>query len=244
MSVRRSRWRARLGSFPRTLTAFVVALALVLPLLLSTGCASDGAGGERLHVVRRGENLYRIGQRYGVTAREIASVNGIRDVTAVAIGTRLRIPRSSGRLRKPASDPGLAEVRRTARSEARSSGGLQFRWPVSGSVTSRYGKRRRNEHQGIDIAARRGTPIYAAEAGKVVHAGRIDDYGHTVIIKHAGQYRTVYAHANRLYVAEGAFVERGDRIAEVGSSGNATGPHLHFEIRDGGSASDPMAYLP
>ena len=89
-----------------------------------------------------------------------------------------------------------------------------------------------------------GAPILAAEAGRVIHSGRFGAYGKVVILKHAGAYRSVYAHARALFVEKGEFVERGQKIAEVGATGRATGPHLHFEIRRGEVAHDPLVYLP
>jgi len=129
------------------------------------------------------------------------------------------------------------------RSEAHEQAGVAFRWPVRGKLTSRYGERR-GSHEGIDIAAPRGTQVIAAEAGKVIFAGRMRDYGKMIVVKHAGDYRSVYAHVHRFHVRKGHFVEGGQPIAEVGSTGNATGPHLHFEIRDRDRPRDPMLFLP
>jgi murein DD-endopeptidase MepM/ murein hydrolase activator NlpD len=85
----------------------------------------------------------------------------------------------------------------------------------------------------------------AAESGRVVLSGRrLGDYGNVVIVKHAGRYATVYAHNRRNLVREGEFVEKGQAIAQVGESGNASGPHLHFEIRRDRRAQDPLLYLP
>ena len=77
----------------------------------------------------------------------------------------------------------------------------------------------------------------------MIHSGWLGDYGKVVIIKHAGAYRSVYAHANKLYVRRGDFVDRGQRIAEVGATGNATGPHLHFEILVDGPPVDPLTLV-
>ena len=84
----------------------------------------------------------------------------------------------------------------------------------------------------------------ASESGRVIHSGRLGDYGNAVIVKHAGYYRTVYAHASRTLVRKGQFVEKGQRIALVGSTGRSTGPHLHFEIRRRETPRDPILYLP
>ena len=121
---------------------------------------------------------------------------------------------------------------------------LRFAWPVRGKLSSRFGRRGGRPHDGVDIATRKGTQVRAAEAGRVIHSGRLGDYGRVVIIKHAGHYSSVYAHNHRNRVKKGEFVERGEVVAEVGSSGNASGPHLHFEIRRQRRPQDPLQLLP
>ena len=121
---------------------------------------------------------------------------------------------------------------------------LRFGWPVGGEVSSRFGWRRGRRHEGIDIRARRGSRVVAAEAGRVIHSGRLGAYGNVVIVKHAGRYSTVYAHNERNLVEKGRFVERGETLATVGRSGNATGAHLHFEVRRDRVAQDPLTFLP
>jgi murein DD-endopeptidase MepM/ murein hydrolase activator NlpD len=111
-------------------------------------------------------------------------------------------------------------------------------------VSSGFGWRGESRHEGIDIRAKRGTPVRAAEAGRVVYSGKLADYGQVVILKHAGHYSTVYAHNERNHVQKGQFVEQGDVIAKVGSTGNATAPHVHFELRRDRVAQDPLGYLP
>ena len=110
-----------------------------------------------------------------------------------------------------------------------------FKIPVTGTVTSRYGKREATEvvsanHQGIDIGANEGTPIYASIEGTVTVASEEGEYGKHIDITN-GDVLTRYAHCSKLLVKEGEKVKQGDKIAEVGSTGNSTGPHLHFEIR-------------
>lgn len=100
-------------------------------------------------------------------------------------------------------------------------------------------------HDGIDIKAKEGTPIYVAEAGTVVYADdRLSGYGKLVIVRHGRNLFTAYAHNQRNLVRKGAKVRRGEEIAKVGHTGRASGPHLHFEVRHGSTAVDPLAYLP
>ena len=248
------------AALPRRRRASAIRLLIVGALVLGFALALPGCAGRRpggpgvIHHVERGENLYRIGLRYGVPAKEIARANGIRDVTGLRVGQRLYIPGARTRLRANAGEGQVPrsrggstaspEARRKAKALARNQTSLQFAWPVRGRLSSRFGSRKGRPHEGIDIAARRGTPIFAAESGRVIFSGRMRGYGKVVIVKHAGRYRTVYAHASRLVVRKGEFVERGQKVAEVGSTGRSTGPHLHFEIRRSETPQNPMSYLP
>ncbi len=121
-----------------------------------------------------------------------------------------------------------------------------FIWPVKvGAVSSPFGKRKRDFHDGIDIQAPRGTPVYAAKDGVVIYSSRrIGGYGNMVVIKHQDRTASVYAHNKKNTVPKGRYVRQGELIAYVGATGRATGPHLHFEIRNGQVAEDPLAYLP
>ncbi len=123
-----------------------------------------------------------------------------------------------------------------------------YRWPMSNfTITTYFGRRGvfQRFHTGIDLAAPTGTPIYAARAGQVDTAGWSRfGYGLHVILDHGGAQETLYGHMSRIVVRPGQWVTRGDLIGYVGSTGWSTGPHLHFEVRVGGAARNPMAYLP
>lgn len=122
----------------------------------------------------------------------------------------------------------------------------RFSWPVSTTaVSSLFGERWGRPHEGVDIAAPKGTPVKAARAGKVIYASNgINGYGNMVVIRHSPSFATVYAHLSRFAVRAGDFVERGKTIGKVGMTGRATSPHLHFEIRHKRLAVDPLLYLP
>ena len=122
-------------------------------------------------------------------------------------------------------------------------------WPVNGVVTSPYGYRTHPifgttiYHSGIDIGVDYGTPVHAADGGVVVEAGWISGYGYAVIIDHGNGLSTLYGHNQELAVSEGQSVSQGQVIAYAGSTGNSTGPHVHFEVRANGDPVDPSAYL-
>ncbi|MEA2931607.1 MAG: hypothetical protein QOI56_392 [Actinomycetota bacterium] len=117
-------------------------------------------------------------------------------------------------------------------------------WPASGPITSGFGSRWGRMHTGIDIGAGYGEPIEAAKAGTVILAGYNGGYGNCVVIDHGGGFSTLYGHMSNIEVSEGQSVASGELIGEVGSTGNSTGPHLHFETRTGGDPENPMGYLP
>ncbi len=229
-------------------TTWILVWVLLCALGIGLACSSGKSTGF-YHKLQRGENLYRIGLRYGVPTAVLIKANRIDDVRRVRVGTRLWIPRGAVTARPASSSQPLrpsraSEARRLARLDARRASNLSFAWPVRGKITSRFGRRGGRSHEGLDLAAKRGTTIHAAEAGRVIHSGRLSDYGKVVIVKHTGHYRSVYAHASKTLVKKGQFVEKGQRIALVGNTGRATGPHLHFEIRRRESPRDPMLYLP
>jgi len=117
-------------------------------------------------------------------------------------------------------------------------------WPTSGPVTSGYGMRWGAMHQGLDIAPPYGTGVYAANAGTVIFAGGQGGYGNLVLVDHGGGFVTAYAHLSGFAASSGQSVSRGQLIGYVGSTGDSTGPHLHFETRVGGSAQNPYNFLP
>ena len=125
----------------------------------------------------------------------------------------------------------------------------QLGWPVSGEITSPYGYRVHPiwgttiYHSGIDIGVDEGTPVHAADGGVVVWSGWMGGYGYAVVIDHGNGLSTLYGHNSELSVDEGQSVAKGQVISYAGSTGNSTGPHVHFEVRANGDPVDPMGYL-
>lgn len=142
-----------------------------------------------------------------------------------------------------------AEIRKKQSSEEYVNG--EMMWPVTGytRISSPFGYRihpiskTRSMHTGIDIPAPTGTPIKAANGGTVQFSGRLGGYGNAVIIDHGGKITTLYAHNSQLLVKEGDKVTKGQTIAKAGSTGNSTGPHLHFEVRVDGKYEDPIPWV-
>ena len=118
-----------------------------------------------------------------------------------------------------------------------------FMWPVSGTLTSGFGWRWGRMHEGIDIAAPSGTPVVASASGTVIYSGWMGGYGNLVVVDHGGGVATAYAHLSGYATSTGSSVFRGQTVGYVGSTGNSTGPHLHFEVRINGSPVDPLGYL-
>jgi murein DD-endopeptidase MepM/ murein hydrolase activator NlpD len=147
-----------------------------------------------------------------------------------------------------AESAALAAAIRSAQTGAGSSGtgapsSAGLIWPVDGAVVSGFGMRWGRMHEGIDITASTGTPIRAAAAGTVIHAGWLGGYGNLVVVDHGNGLATAYAHASVIVVSVGQAVSQGETVSLVGSTGNSSGPHLHFEVRVNGIAVDPLLYL-
>jgi murein DD-endopeptidase MepM/ murein hydrolase activator NlpD len=191
----------------------------------------------RWYVVGPGETLALIAQAACVPAEDILEINGLERADQVREGTLLFVLAPSPPAAPPPAPPEDPNAPRPA-----------LRWPLATVpvvVGSPFGARWGKPHEGIDLPAPIGTPVFAAADGRVVYAGSgVRGYGNLVVIKHAGELLTAYAHNSVLLVSEGQPVRAGDRIALVGQSGHATGPHLHFEVRSGHIPRDPMSFLP
>lgn len=124
--------------------------------------------------------------------------------------------------------------------------GQSFLWPVKGQITSKFGSRWGRQHKGIDIwnSAESRTLIYASKGGVVTRAGYSGGYGNLVVVDHGNGWQTYYAHLSRIGVSKGQHVTAGEVVGNMGSTGNSTGYHLHFEVRKDGEALNPLSILP
>lgn len=211
-----------------------------------------------MHHVGAGETLWRIARTYDVPLELVVRENALADPTQLEEGTLLFIPGARRELQVPPAGEVPA-----ARVEARPSRrigpagipragthaldpaahGAPLSWPAPGVLISGFGPRERDRHEGIDLACPEGTPVLAADEGVVLFAGEQRGYGNLVLLAHDGDLVTVYAHNSENLVGKGDRVARGEEIARVGHTGNATGPHLHFEVRLGTHPRDPLGFL-
>jgi murein DD-endopeptidase MepM/ murein hydrolase activator NlpD len=216
---------------------------VVTAVVVGLAACGGGPAGIR-HRVERGENLYRIGKAYGVTFQELARVNEIDDPDRIEVGQELVIPHATRHLPVELITPERAQEDRPTRREL-PQGPTPFVWPVPGGVPfSDFGPRGATHHDGIDISSPVGTPVRAARAGRVIYADTLRGYGNLVILEHDDGYATVYAHNRENRATPGEEVRQGEIIAEVGDTGTASGPNLHFEIRKDNVARNPRFYLP
>jgi len=215
------------------------------------------------HPVQKGQTLYAIAKAYGMSVEDLQSINGIQDPSDLDVGHHLWIPDAdrlvyvtptveqapvSPSVSKPSTrkkKKSITKKKRTTVKRKTAKSRRKLMWPVKGgTLTSRFGTRNGKNHHGIDIGARRGTPIRAADGGTVKFSGwGPTGYGKMIIIKHPGKLTTVYAHNSRNLVKEGSKVKRGQMIGRVGKTGRASGPHVHFEVRNDAHAKNPLLYL-
>jgi LysM repeat protein len=178
------------------------------------------------HRLEKGQTLSILSRAYGVPVSTLMQVNRISDPASIPAHTPIFIPEATRLLSIPAAESS------------------PLAWPLIGRVTSPFstgGKRR--HHDGIDIDGELGQRIRAAAAGRVLDAEKEGRYGNSVLIDHGGGLTTFYAHASKLLVHAGDWVEQGEVIAEVGRSGNARGTHLHFEARRNGCPVNPLGLI-
>jgi murein DD-endopeptidase MepM/ murein hydrolase activator NlpD len=189
-----------------------------------------------LYQVKSEKTLAKIAEEQGVTVESIIIANEIfsQQDKGIAAGETLFIPG--------------AKLDKTTFLEIT---GLLFKWPTTvHRITSPYGSRpdpfgsnRRLFHAGLDIGAPYGTPVYASMAGRVSFTGYNGVYGNHVTITHGAGYKTLYGHLSKISVKEGSYVDSGQEIGKVGSTGQSTGPHLHFTVYKDGATVNPQKYL-
>jgi murein DD-endopeptidase MepM/ murein hydrolase activator NlpD len=206
---------------------------------------SDGV----VHVVEPGQTLWRIARVYGVDVESLRAENGIEDASRIHTGSELKIPGADAIRDVPPYPAPLPDLDRLAEPESAVDVVLEagtWIWPVpGGEVLSRFGDPRRARlHAGLDIRGRPGQPVVAARAGRVRYSGStLRGYGKTIVIDHRDGTSTLYGHNSELLVREGDEVAAAQAIARLGSTGNATTDHCHFEVRRDDQPVDPLPYF-
>ena len=202
-----------------------------IPVLKGTSFDSKELPFQKLYIVKPGDTLLSIGEKYGVNITTLAAVNEISDCNLIETGQLIDI---SGEFITTcvAGNENLTKITVG-----------QMSWPAVGWISSPFGWRDGCVHEGLDIAAGEGEPVYAARGGRVIFAGPRGTYGLTVIIDHGAGLTTLYAHASSLLVQENDWVKEGQLIAGVGNTGHSNGPHLHFEVRLNEVPYDPQYFL-
>lgn len=205
--------------------------------------------------VQPGDTLYSLAAQRGIRVEDLAAANNLSEPYLIYPQQRLyyQLSDEQAAVYTPATDQ-VEEVLATcdtggaittSASLASRYGGKAWLWPIDGVITSKFGQRSRGYHYGLDIAADTGTEIGAAAGGVVTEADwKNDAYGYAVMIDHGNGYTTLYGHCSELLVESGQKVMAGESVALVGSTGNSTGPHVHFEVRINGSCTDPLEILP
>jgi LysM repeat protein len=191
------------------------------------------------------ETLADIAKRQGVPLEDLAEINGLDPNARLEPGQVIYLlapalgPAAVAEL-EPPLPPSVLEPEPAAGPSA------LLEWPLrEGRMSSVYGRRWGKQHEGIDLAAPVGTPIYAAKDGVVLYADNVmKGYGNMVVLSHDGDLLTAYAHTSVLLVRKGDRVRAGQIIARVGQTGHATAPHLHFEVRQGQVPKNPLRFLP
>jgi murein DD-endopeptidase MepM/ murein hydrolase activator NlpD len=203
------------------------------------------------HVVEPGQTLFRISRAYGLTVEELMAANAIEDPKELKVGQELWVPGAATVQKVTSADspepappnhsvpPGPQKGKPIV--VGRKDGTLQ--WPLRGVLYARFGRKGKEPHDGIDLAAPAGTPVKTAGEGTVLFAGEQKGYGLIVIVEHPKGTITLYAHNRDVRVKSGQKVREGQVLATVGDSGATSGPHLHFEVRQDGNPVDPLDHL-
>ncbi len=204
--------------------------------------------GRQTYIVQKGDTVYGISRKLRTDMRDLVRQNGMRPPYKITVGQELKLSQRGARV--AAASPSKTKKKRRSRTSSkvakpppRQKG--KFLMPVQGKVLAGFGPRSGGLHNdGINISATRGTPVRAAENGVVVYVGsELRGFGNLLLIKHANGWVSAYGHTDGLVVKRGDVVKRGEKVAKVGTSGNVDRPQLHFELRRGIKAVNPLRYL-
>lgn len=210
-----------------TIRQFLYLIAIMIPLAscIHTPKTDKGA---KVHSVKAGESLRSIADQYKLPWRFVWAFNQLTNPNYLKKGQVLKIPSGS-------------HLKSMINIKAWESQNLHG-WPLMGRISSYYGNSEGRRHDGIDIRAPKGTEVVASSPGKVIFHGWKRGYGRTIVIRH-NQVSSWYAHLSKIMVSKNQQVGQGQVIGRVGTSGNATGSHLHFEMRIGEQPINPLSLM-
>lgn len=197
------------------------------------------------HTVARGESLASIAKKYDVEANDILTLNNLANANQIRVGESLIIPGARKVVDRAVASTGrtsrsLAQIITGQKAPSKPVAGAKMNWPTQGRITQYYSW----SHNGLDIANKVGTPIYATAAGTVVEAAwNAGGYGYYIVIDHGNGVKTRYAHLSKFACSVGDEVSKGENIGYMGSTGRSTGPHCHFEVMVYGKRYNPLSYL-
>jgi len=192
--------------------------------------------------VEQGDTLWGLCQQYNCSLDLAYEYNPGLQPRLMRVGQTVYLPLDE----EQACAAPEGEITQEIVAASANTGSFHLSWPAEGVITSYYGEDRGNRyHSGLDLANDSGTLLTAAAAGEVIEAGwKNDSYGWTVMLDHGQGWQTLYAHCSEVLVSQGEQVKAGDVLAVMGETGNATGPHVHLELRYNGVCQDPLDYLP
>ncbi len=194
--------------------------------------------------IKEGQTLQSLLEQYKTTEQVLKELNPELSLAeSVYVGQVLAVPQLIKQKKINKKEKKSVKLATSSRQPTIQQG---FIWPVTGKITSHYGMRRGRMHTGIDISngKREQNKIRASKAGVVVRAGYVGNYGNLVVVDHGDGWTTYYAHLNRITVSKSQSVSQGDILGYMGSTGNSTGVHLHFEIRQNDQPKNPLQFLP
>lgn len=257
-------------AYPRLVNPLTVMRVALLTLLLVSVLALSSCATGIYHTVQPGQTLYRISRTYGVNEEYLARLNGISDPSQLKIGTRLYVPGAERVLTVPVVKPAQPARTTPAPPPAVSKSSVKekkivlpsaskpqnkvepattvkkLQWPLRGKIVRSFSETARaGGGRGIEISVRSGSDVAAAEAGKVIYSGDgVNGYGFLIILQHENDLFTVYGFNQKNLVKQGDYVSKGEKIALSGTPPSGGKARLHFEVRKGKQAVNPILYLP
>jgi len=199
---------------------------------------------KKSYIVKKGDTLFSISRKNQTDIFTISKINNIKNINQISLGQKLIIPNIKFKKTsfKKVKNLKKKKLKKEVFNNTKS---ISFKWPLNGKIISKFGSSKPGFYNdGINISSSVGKEVIASDDGKVIYTGNeIPGYGNIVLIKHSKNWITAYAHLKEIFSKKGSIVKQGQLIGSVGKSGNVRKPQLHFEIRKGKVAVDPLKFL-